>query len=225
MPAAKKQKGKAKKDVGYRHPKSKDEDEVWQVPTSGLIRTRFSIDDALVDAFGDDCLDRPVGNSRIATNYLKAHLAKTKFQPSFRKIVPLLAQFRGLCDQPQERRLILDALSRDFWLDFPHIHQLCKVRSDLVDVLTRLGQCVFGSAIHQWLAMTCMSLTFSEFLRVYRKCEPLLSFNAENPTGHYKLNLGSAADYSVAESLRLLDRWEAVITRHRGCEDLSMHGF
>merc|ERR1712061_699974 len=55
----KKDKAKPKKEAGYKHPKSKDADGVWCVPSSGVLRTRFTIDEALVETFGDDAVDRP----------------------------------------------------------------------------------------------------------------------------------------------------------------------
>merc|ERR1719359_2270907 len=66
--------------------------------------------------------------------------------------------------------------------------------------------------------------SLGEYVTVLKKQRYLLSFNIENPNGHYKLNLENAADYFVAERLLLLDRWETSVARRLGRADTSQRG-
>jgi len=51
-----------------------------------------------------------------------------------------------------------------------------------------------------------------------------LDLSIENPTGHYKLDLGRSCDHAVAQRLLLLDRWEAIVDRRTGRADASQRG-
>lgn len=66
--------------------------------------------------------------------------------------------------------------------------------------------------------------SLSDAARVLRKAHSFLMFNAENPTGHYRLDLANPADYAIAERLKLLDRWEAFVGRRTDRLDTSELG-
>lgn len=159
----------------------------------------------------------------VAARFTERYMASVRFMPSFRKVVPLLAQWQSLKGQPREQQLLLDALSHDFLLTFAHIHQFCRVRSRTVDVLSKLLPCMEGGPVQLYLAMTIPG-KLDDFLKVYNNCQRLFHFNPENPTARYRLDLGNTADYAVGESLVLIDRWEAVMARKKGCVDMSQRG-
>jgi len=54
--------------------------------------------------------------------------------------------------------------------------------------------------------------------------EAYMLFNPQNPTGHYKLKLENSTDFAVAQQLLLLDRWECVVNRRNGRQDVSQRG-
>jgi len=64
----------------------------------------------------------------------------------------------------------------------------------------------------------------SEYIGAHKGMAHLMNFSADNPTGHYKLNLGNCSDFAVGEQLMLLDRWEMAIDRQRGRADISQRG-
>lgn len=66
--------------------------------------------------------------------------------------------------------------------------------------------------------------SISDVTQVLQSASRLMYFNVQNPTGHYRLDLSNPAEYSVAESLVLLDSWETAIKRGRGKVDVSQKG-
>jgi hypothetical protein len=66
--------------------------------------------------------------------------------------------------------------------------------------------------------------SLSEYVKAHDRLWVVIGFTPENPTGHYKLNLGENAGHHVAESLLLLDRWEVSIGRRLQRRDVSQHG-
>jgi len=216
--------------ASYTHPRSKDCGGVWIVPFTGVLRLDFTIDEALHQLYGSD-VHRMFETSSVwaqpknhAEDFITKHFNFVRFSPGFRKVVPLLAQWRSLQGQANEQQLLLDALSRDFLMTYANVEQLCRTKTQIPDVLSSLLHCVVGGSPQRYLTMN-LCVTLSQYLGVYAKVEDFLLFNMENPTGHYVLDLGNPASYSVAEVLLLLDRWEVTIAKQQvGRVDSSQNG-
>lgn len=63
-----------------------------------------------------------------------------------------------------------------------------------------------------------------DYVRMLQASGAWFSFNALNPTGHYRLELSSPVDYAVAERLAILDNWESSVRRAEGKPDVSQVG-
>mmetsp|Transcript_115826 Transcript_115826/g.374253 ORF Transcript_115826/g.374253 Transcript_115826/m.374253 type:complete len:597 (-) Transcript_115826:406-2196(-) len=146
-----------------------------------------------------------------------------RLRPDFGRVLPLLAQWKVLVGRTKEQLLLLDALSSDILLTYPHIRELCRHREMVGEILWRLVPAVAGGQAARYLAMLLVP-TMDLLLKLLRDMGSYLRFNPENPTGHYLLDLRIASDYAVAQSLLLLDRWEAMVAKSEGCTDRSMHG-
>jgi len=205
----------------YRHPSEKDRDAVYVVPAVGFLSFAFSIDAALLKIV--EPVSASSKPSALANGYLERRFALVRLRPHFRKVAPLLAQFRSLTGRAAEQEMLLAALSSDFSFDFEFLAQLCEDSCSSTDVLCRLLHCVARRPTHLFMALTYLP-RIREYLKVYSSCERLLLLNVENPTGRYMLNLQAPSDYAVAETLLLLDRWEAMMAQSEGRHDLSMYG-
>mmetsp|Transcript_46340 Transcript_46340/g.86923 ORF Transcript_46340/g.86923 Transcript_46340/m.86923 type:complete len:1675 (+) Transcript_46340:183-5207(+) len=170
-----------------------------------------------------DAVVRDASLQPLASRFAERYLACVRYMPSIRKVVPLLAQWQSLKGQPREQQLLLDALSHDFLLTFGHINQFCCVKSRTVEVLSKLLPCMEGGPAQLYMALT-LPAKMDDFLKVQHACQRLFDFNAENPTAHYRLDLGNTADYAVGETLVLINRWEAVMAKKKGCFDMSRYG-
>jgi hypothetical protein len=235
----------------YTHPSRRDENGSWPVPQVGFLSATFTISEAISKMFSEDGLagggeeQEAKGGSQkkehrvswvsqdailrhasldpIGSNYMDRYLTLVKFTPSFGKVAPLLAQWQSLKEKAGEQQLLLDALSRDFLLKFSYIHQFCRMRTSVVQVLTKLLPCMTGGPVQKFMALT-IPKNLTDFLIVYNSCKDLLLFNSENATGSYDLNLGNPAGYAVAEAIMLLDSWQSVLARKRGLADRSKFG-
>jgi len=202
----------------------RDSNGVYAVPTGGVLTCTFSTDPALESLMEPaPSKGKMIGHPiRAANGFLDAWFDLLRLRPSWRKVAPFLARFRSLPD-PAEQSMLLDALSSDFILDYRVLAMLCKDCSIPLQVLFRLLHCVSRNQTERFLALTDLP-GLRQYLKVYNKCERLLLFNAESPTGRYSLNLANPSDFAVAEMLFLLDEWEAVSARSRGTEDCSQYG-
>lgn len=236
--AAKRQAVPAK--VTYHHP-SKNEFGVWCVPTSGMLHTTFSINEALFNTIrveDDDgnCLpgiahgicESSLVNTlqdkqmppMLAGNYIAKYLDTVRLRPGFRKIVPLLMQFRSLKGDHDEQEFLIDALSHDFILKFAHVEQFYISKSANVNVLSKLLQCLPDP--HERFMALSLTKSLSEYNKVYSECAKLLTLNLENATGHYNLDLSISSDYRIYQTMVVLDDWEAMSAKRRGIADMSM---
>eukprot|EP00913_Durusdinium_trenchii_P008422 g7910.t1 len=163
------------------------------------------------------------GPRPLASMYLDRHFALLRRKLTFRKVVCLLAQFRSLKGRPDEQKLILDALSADFTLEYDFLSVISEDAVQGIDSLCLLLAGVHRSQVRLFLALTHLP-RLREYIKVYRRCERLFIFNPESPSGHYILDLSNSADFAVAEMLKMLDAWESSIARNKGLEDRSQHG-
>jgi len=209
----------------FSHPTGKDSHGVYNVPTSGILSFILSFDsarDALVpETEGADVRFR--GPRPLAGLYLDRHFAKLRPKLTFRKVVCLLAQFRSLKGRPDEQKLILEALSMDFSLEYDFLQTICEDSFNSVDTVCMLLAGVHRSQVRLFLTLTQLP-RLREYIKVYRRCERLFIFNADSPGGRYNLDLKNPADYAVAEMIKMLDSWETAVARKQKVEDRSQHG-
>lgn len=200
----------------YVHP-SKDASGIWGVPESGLLVVSFNVQEAVesaVKGIADDDF----------TGFLEKYMELMRFHPGWKKVVPLFAKWKDLNGRVTEQYVFLNALAKDFNLPLPYIEHMCKCSVEFSnETLTRLSPCILGTQASRFMSLL-NSPSISEYLWIHRQMTRLLDFNMQNPTGHYRLDLGLCTDYHVAEQLLLLDRWEAVIDARRERYDVSVRG-
>lgn len=193
-----------------------DRDGIWIVPRSGKLELTFSLEKGMQfmlagmeeDPFSD---------------IVQVHYDLTRVKPSFRKVTPLLVQWRKMSGMVAEQTVLLEALSRDFCLSYPQVAILAMHAPTLESgIIERLLNCVSGTTARYLLFMLLPSP--GEFVSCMRKCDNLLKFNVDNPTGHYFLRLDNVPDYCTAEQLLLLDQWESNICRRQGLLPVSQKG-
>ncbi|CAK8985613.1 Uncharacterized protein SCF082_LOCUS211 [Durusdinium trenchii] len=189
---------------------------VWPVPTSGRLDLSFSIEKAIQRAV-----------KGVAEENFGEVLAKynevMRFTPHFRKLIPLLAQWRLLEGHEQEQLAMLSALGRDFVFTATHLRQLCNCKSMVGTVVARLLPTLVGGKFSLNMAIRKVD-NMSEFIKMLTLCKEYLLFNPESPTGHYKLDLSNTPSAYVAQALALLDRWESGLAKRKDLVDISENG-
>lgn len=126
--------------------------------------------------------------------------------------------------QSLEEDVVLEALSKDFLFSYTQFLQLCNQKSLVAEVARRLIPSVWGGSPQRYLSLLRMP-TQGTYLKFMRDAKNLFSFNVENPTARYRLDLSNCCDYAIAEQLRILDRWESNLSRIKRCEIVSQCGF
>lgn len=217
--------GRSVAEPRFQHPSGKDSYGVYTVPTTGTVSFSFCIDHAraalVPEAEGLDGSFR--GPRPLASLYLDRHFALLRPKLTFRKVVCLLAQFRSLKGRPDEQKLILDALSTDFNLEYDFLSIICEDSFNSIDTLCLLVAGVARSQVRLFLTLTHLP-RLREYIKVYKCCERLFLFSPDSPTGRYVLDLRSPTDYAVAEMLKMLDAWETSVARKQHLEDRSQYG-
>ncbi|CAE8689480.1 unnamed protein product, partial [Polarella glacialis] len=191
--------------------------EAWPVPSEGQVKFTLSTTAA------SKC-DPLKEESRADIEYmLDQHVEGTRMKVGFNKIVPVMALFQQHAGKEEDQKLLLDVLAKDFWLEYLHVEQLCGEKSLRLECVSRLCHCVAGGRMSRHLC-TLLLPRKSDFLRCREKLANWMEFTPCNPTTHYKLDLGNAGDFHVADCLRILDRWETASVRRRGLPDTSRRG-
>lgn len=201
---------------GYKHP-VKESDGTWAIPRSGEVELSFSIAEAMEKGFGG------IADSDFAA-VIQRHFSLTRISPTFRKQVAIACQFKQMEGQGLEQDTMLEALSKDFLFSYSQFSQLCHHKSLVADVARRLIPSVLGGSPQRYLSLLKMP-TQGTYLKFMRDAKNLLSFNIENPTARYRLDLGNCCDFAVAEQLLILDRWESNLSRIKRLEIVSQNGF
>jgi len=189
---------------------------LWPVPTQGKAAMTFSIERAMERAFKD--LDETSFGL-----FLECHFNMTRIRPSFRKVAPLLGQWSLMKGHIYEQETFLAALSRDFALTYAQVSHLCRTQEMAPQVLGYLLPCLLGGVAARYLVFLQLP-ALRDCVVLQCQLETLLNFNVEHITGHYKLQLDNMADRAVADTLWLLDRWEASIDSRRGWVNVSQYG-
>merc|ERR1712232_586000 len=84
----------------------------------------------------------------------------------------------------------------------------------------RALHCLTGGPAARYMSLL-LTPSPTQYLRNYVRLRNLLTFNPDNPTWHYQLNLGNPSDNMVADQLLMLDRWEVEIDKSLGRVDVS----
>jgi len=209
--------GKAAGKPGpFSHP-AKESNGVRAVPVSGklelVLNMQRCIEKAISGLEDEDC-----------NGFLTQYFEIVRYQPGWKKVTPILANWKMLKNSMLQQQVFLDSLAKDFCLTVPRLAAMCTSnRLFAKDIVWKLMPCLPYDAASRFLGhMTVPSL--GDFLWTHQRMQALLSFNAGNPTGHYKLNLDNCCDYAVADRLTLLDRWESAIDRRGQYFDTSKWG-
>ncbi|CAK9111135.1 unnamed protein product, partial [Durusdinium trenchii] len=203
---------------------------LWQVPISGRLVCNFSVEaqiQASLSGIEDDDF----------LGFLDTHFELTRFKADRKKIPALFAKWLELDGREEDQNVYLAALAKDFNMSLPYLSYLCRsspssIRRTMKTMFPTVpsdsqwpGQAGSGfpHCRSRYLAMLCLP-TLADFYTCYPRMEALLTFNAQNPTGHYSLDLSNSCEFAVAQRLLLLDRWEAVCNKRRQRVDTSAMG-
>lgn len=190
---------------------------VFQVPNTGIISFAFSVESQLEENMKDVADTDFLG-------FLRKHFELTRFHPDKAKVVPLFAKWKEIDGRLQEQTVFLDALASDFNISVPYLQVLCSCsRSTLNMTMNALLPAIPDDGNSRYLALQLFP-KIQDFCATFVLMEPLLLFNAQNPTGHYKLDLSNRPDFAVAQRLLLLDRWETVVNKRYNRVDISARG-
>lgn len=202
--------------LSYAHP-SKDSHGIYEVPTQGILTLVFNVQEAVEAAM------KGIGETDFS-GFLDRHFELMRFHPGWKKVVPLFARYKDLEGRVQEQACFVNALGKDFNLNLQYLQQMCRSdRSFANEAITRLSPCMPATSACRYLALM-RSAKLSDYLWTHKRLSTLLDFNANNPTGHYRLHLESSSDFATAERLLLLDRWEAAIDLRHERYDVSSRG-
>jgi len=190
---------------------------LYDVPAAGTVHFVFNMDagiEGAIKGIADDDFE----------GFIDAHRVLTKIKPSFKKVIPMFACFKQLQGKDDAQLAFLDAMATDFYLDPSHVEHMCRSCPPMKSaIISRLLPSVSGGEMGECLCLLLYP-SIQEFVRHHKVMRNFLDFNIENPTGHYKLDLGRSTDYAVAEKLLLLDRWEVGVGRRQGRRDTSQRG-
>jgi len=205
----------------YEHP-GKDNLGVFQVLTEGDLSLVFCVEKAIFKRFLSG------GKSGLSeqdnTGFLARYFKDMRFQPGFKKVVPLFANWSELMGDQDAQQVFVDALSKDFSLTLPYLAQMCmEVQESANEVLYKLRPAAPEDKASKFMTNKFFH-RLEDLLFTHQKLQNFLELNTANPTGHYKLELGNPSDFAVAERLLLLDRWEAAVDRKLERKDVSQYG-
>ncbi|CAK9004364.1 unnamed protein product [Durusdinium trenchii] len=125
----------------------------------------------------------------------------------------------------QDKLPLIDALAKNFVLDFTHVEMLCNLGKSMMvpTIILRLLHTTASSKLGRYL---CSLLTSSkvQYFQNQRRAMLSLTFTPTNPSMHYALVMEEPCDFHIVESLRVLDRWETNIAMRQGLVDNSQKG-
>jgi len=190
---------------------------VYEVLREGTLKLNFNVDKAMEAGI------KNVGDADYFA-FLQAHYHLTRFMPGYNKVIPLFARWKDLDGRPESQRVFVNALAKDFNLTLPYLEYMAKASATFLnETMWRLMPSIPLDTTTQYLA----SLIFprlSDYILIQQKMSQLIDFNIDNPSGHYKLDLGNCCEYAIAERLLLLDRWEAAVDKRIERFDISSRG-
>lgn len=190
---------------------------VFQVTNCGIVSFAFSVESQLEENMKD------IGDTDFL-GFLEKHFELTRFHPDKTKVVPLFAKWKEIEGRLQEQTVFLEALASDFSITVPELQVMCQCsRSTVKMTMNALLPAIPDGGSSRYLALQLFP-KFQDFCTIFALQEQFLLFNAQNPTGHYKLDLANRPDFAVAQRLLLLDRWETVVNKRNNRVDVSSRG-
>ena len=198
---------------------SKNSNGIFSLPQAGSVEVTFTMDKVLEDRATS------VGNSGSLefSSVLACHANLLRILPGRSKQVALLAQWRRMEGLREEQSIMIDALSKDFRLSFAQMAVMCQDRAQIWDVMASLQCTPLESPLQTYLGMRLVPNS-CDYVRMLQRSTRQFSFNADNPTGRYSLDMSNPIDYGVAESLAILDNWEGILRSREGGIDTSQLG-
>jgi len=203
----------------FSHP-SKNASAVYVVPQSGALELTFTMDKVVEDRASK--FSSSDAESLQFSSVLTCHAHLLRIVPGRSKQVTLLAQWRRMEGLREEQSIMIDALSKDFRLSFAQIAVMCQDRAQIWDVMASL--CALQSdALPTYLGLRLVPNS-CDYVRMLQRLSRMDSFNPDNPTGRYSLDMSNPVDYGVADSLAILDNWESIVRGRDGKSDVSQLG-
>eukprot|EP00746_Dinoflagellata_sp_MGD_P032494 gnl/MRDRNA2_/MRDRNA2_177363_c0_seq1.p1 gnl/MRDRNA2_/MRDRNA2_177363_c0~~gnl/MRDRNA2_/MRDRNA2_177363_c0_seq1.p1 ORF type:complete len:599 (-),score=70.55 gnl/MRDRNA2_/MRDRNA2_177363_c0_seq1:102-1793(-) len=159
----------------------------------------------------------------------------------FAMVMSILRQL----ETESELHLFLDAACRDLLLKLSQVKHLLQEIGEKNPVVVPFAIDRLGAAMERsdWTSInSILSVTMirkpsnakgarkatrklrTEAMQALSKLQALSAFNAENPTGHYYLDLSQPLQYQLCEILIAADRWEAHLAQSRGVMDITQAG-
>ncbi|CAE8600044.1 unnamed protein product [Polarella glacialis] len=190
---------------------------LWDVPKQGRLELVFSMHWAgLEDLQDTDDWD--------FSSFVQHHLELRRLKPSLAKAAALFSFFKANAGNKNEQLMLLDVFAKDFLLRFQQVEEMSHTKDCLiVEVLSRTLPCILGGRSMRYLSLLLLP-SLTSLVQVLSRSRNFLTFNVENPTGHYRLELSLHSDYAVAEQLLLINRWEADVEQRLQRQDTSELG-
>lgn len=191
-----------------------DEHGTFEVPIAGRITFVFST----TKATGPDVYEESMES--IAESLLLRN-EQCKIRLRLDKAVLLIPVFDAL----QDKLPFIDALAKNFVVEYSHIEMLCKLGKTMMipTIIQRLLHACASGSVGRQLCLRLAS-TQAQYRQILRRAMLSMTFTPSNPSMHYTLFLEEPCDFHVAERVRILDRWEASAAIRRGFFDTSQRG-
>jgi len=200
--------------VGTFTPPTKNAQGYWDVPNSGELKVTFNVEKGL-------CKDPSKRWNFV--DLLQNYRSALRVRPGLAKAVRLLTQWESMKGREMDQLTFLGALAKDFVLQAGHVVQMCRAREVASEVVWRLFPCIDKGQAGRFLVLLSQPAPGFHVVAL-RRAAKFLSFNAENPTGHYRLDLSNPTDFFLAQRLMLLDRWEIATRLELKRADTSRRG-
>eukprot|EP00931_Biecheleriopsis_adriatica_P060671 TRINITY_DN36447_c0_g1_i1.p1 TRINITY_DN36447_c0_g1~~TRINITY_DN36447_c0_g1_i1.p1 ORF type:complete len:1458 (+),score=332.80 TRINITY_DN36447_c0_g1_i1:40-4374(+) len=206
-------------DFSYSHA-SKNAQGIFAVPREGKLSITFAMEKALEEKTLADHGGRPEFSA-----VLNCHFQLLRIRPAESKLIAMLKNWKKVESLRDDQAAMIDALSKDFSLSFAQIANMCQAsRTQTWDIVASLQSTMMqGVQIERHLCGLRIP-SIGDYVRMLRRAANLFSFNPDNPTGGYRLELSNPVDYNVAEKLVILDNWESTMRLQDGQIDISQMG-
>ena len=198
---------------------SKNSAGIFSIPQFGMLEVTFTMDKVLEDRAMAMGSSDPLDFSAV----LMCHANLLRILPGRSKQVALLAQWRRMEGRREEQSIMIDALSKDFRLSFAQMAVMCQDRAQIWDVMASLQCTPMESPLQAFLGKRLIPNS-CDYVRMLQRSARQYAINADNPTGHYSLDMSNPIDYGVADSLAILDNWEGALRSREGRMDTSQLG-
>ena len=199
---------------------SKNANGIYQMPQAGSLELTFTMDKVLEDRAASA---KGSSDSLDFSSVLTCHAHLLRILPGRSKQVALLSQWRRMEGMREEQSIMIDALSKDFRLSFAQMAVMCQDRAQIWDVMACLQCTPLESPLQAYLGNRLIPNS-CDYVRMLQRSARQFSFNADNPTGRYTLDMSNPVDYGIADSLAILDNWEGILRSREGGIDTSQLG-